>query len=107
MVLLFNLTSAVFALICLGFPLQAMLRPAKPLKNYDAFSFLFCAAAAIVQLMSVRAQARLEDWAALGETVTFAASLAVYLFVLMALLNVLAARRIRSASADGHTTRLK
>lgn len=110
MTILFNLTSALFALICLALPLQALLRPTKAMKNYEAFSFLFCAAAAIVQLMSVRAQARLEDWAALTDTVGTAASLAFYLFVGMALLNVLAIRRVRSAGsagsadADGHTT---
>ncbi len=107
MTILFNLTSAVFALVCLALPLQALLRPAKPVKNYESFSFLFCAAAAIVQLMAVRAQVRAEDWAGLADTAGAAASLFVYLFTLMALLNVLAIRRVRasSAGADSQTRR--
>ena len=100
MIVVFNLTSAVFALICLALPVQAALRPAKPMKNYEAFSFLFCAAAAITQLMSIRAQARLEDWAAGADTAGMTASLAVYLFTLMALLNVLAIRRVRAAKSE-------
>ena len=94
--ILFNLISAVFALICLALPLQALLRPAKAIKNYEAFSFLFCAAAAITQLMVIRMQVRGEDWAALADTVGPTVSIAVYLFVLMALFNVLAIRRVRS-----------
>lgn len=98
--ILFNLISVLFALICLALPLQALLRPAKAVKNYEAFSFLFCAAAAITQLMVIRMQVRGEDWAALADTVGPTVSLVVYLFVLMALFNVLAIRRVRALTAD-------